>query len=226
MAEQALAAWCAERELECDANFTQLDYSGITVSAVKVNSGGVTPAEAAEVRADIRWTGLFTPEVTGITVNGLSLRGTLDANGLRFGGLERLAQPGGGGGKSPPVEIPDARILLDTPAGQTSATLTVSGTLPRNGTITLRLDPGELANPLARANLREGRLDVRAVDGAVEAEIGLGIREAMIGQFGLEELDLLGRAEFDEDAAKPAAIEWSLRAARIASPDLRASDIR
>ena len=226
VAEQALAAWCAERELECDANFTQLDYSGITVSAVKVNSGGVTPAEAAEVRADIRWTGLFTPEVTGITVNGLSLRGTLDANGLRFGGLERLAQPGGGGGKSPPVEIPDARILLDTPAGQTSATLTVSGTLPRNGTITLRLDPGELANPLARANLREGRLDVRAVDSAVEAEIGLGIREAMIGQFGLEELDLLGRAEFDEDAAKPAAIEWSLRAARIASPDLRASDIR
>jgi hypothetical protein len=91
VAEQALAAWCAERDLQCDANFTELDTSGLTVSAVKVTSGAAVPAEASQVRADIRWTGLFTPEVTGVTVNGLSLHGTLDSEGLRFGGLERLA---------------------------------------------------------------------------------------------------------------------------------------
>lgn len=226
VAEQVLAAWCAERDLKCDANFTELDTSGITVSAVKVSSGTAIPAEAAQMRADIRWTGLFTPEVTGVTVNGLSLRGTLDANGLRFGGLERLVQSGGAGGKAPPIEIADARILLDTPSGQTSATLNVSGTLPRNGTITLRLDPGELSNPLARANVREGRLDVRAVDGAVEAELGLDIGAAALGEIGLEDFDLLGRAEFHEDASQPASLEWSLRAARITSPELRATDIR
>ncbi len=226
VAEQALAAWCAERDLECDANFTELDTSGITVSAVKVSSGGAVPAEASQVRADIRWTGLFTPEVTGVTVNGLSLRGTLDANGIRFGGLERLVQSGGGGGKAPPVEIPDARILLDTPAGVTSATLNVSGTLPRDGTLTIRLDPGELTNGLARADLREGRLDARAVDGAVEAELGLALREAATSEIGLEDFDLLGRAEFHEDAGHPASLEWSLRAARIATPDLRATDMR
>ena len=226
VAEQALAAWCAERDLQCDANFTELDTSGLTVSAVKVTSGTAVPAEASQVRADIRWTGLFTPEVTGVTVNGLSLHGTLDAEGLRFGGLERLATSGGGGGKVPAIDIRDARILLDTPAGQASATLNVSGTLPRDGLLSLQLDPGVLSNPLARADLREGRLNVRAVGGKVDAELGVTISQAAHEDYGLEEFDLLARAEFHEDAGHPGAFEWSLRAARIASPDLRATDIR
>jgi hypothetical protein len=226
VAEQALAAWCAERDLQCDANFTELDTSGLTVSAVRVTSGASVPAEASQVRADIRWTGLFTPEVTGVTVNGLSLRGTLDAEGLRFGGLERLATAGGGGGKVPAIDIRDARILLDTPAGQAGATLNVSGILPRDGTLSLQLDPGVLTNPLARADLREGRLDVRAVDGQVDAELGVAISQAAHDDYGLDEFELLARAEFHEDAGHPGALEWSLRAARIASPDLRATDIR
>ena len=226
VAEQALAAWCAERDLQCDANFTELDTSGLTVSAVKVSSGASVPAEASQVRADIRWSGLFTPEVTGVTVNGLSLHGTLDSEGLRFGGLERLATSGSGGGAIPAIDIRDARILLDTPAGQASATLNVSGTLPRDGVLSLKLDPGVLSNPLARADLREGRLDVRAVDGEVDAELGVTISQAAHEDYGLDEFDLLARAEFHEDAGHPGAFEWSLRAARVASPDLRATDIR
>lgn len=226
-AEQALAAWCAERDLQCDANFTELDTSGLTVSAVRVSSGASVAAEASQVRADIRWSGLFTPEVTGVTVNGLSLRGTLDAEGLRFGGLERLAISGGEStGPVPAIDIRDARILLDTPAGQASATLNLSGALPRDGVLSLQLDPGMLSNPLARADLRAGRLDVRAVDGQVEAELGVVISQASHQDYGLEEFDLLARAEFYEDAGHPGAFEWSLRAGRIASPMVRATDLR
>jgi len=226
VAEQALAAWCADRDLACDAKFTELETSGITVSAVKVSSGEAIPAEASEVKATIRWTGLFTPEVTGVTVNGLSLRGTLDGEGLRFGGLERLAQAGGGGGPAPPVEIRDARVLLETPAGLTGATLNASGTLPRNGTVSLRLDPGELGLLEDRADLREARLDVRAVDGKLDAELGLGLNQASFLGYGLEEFELLSRAELHLDDGKPAAIEWSLRASRIAAPEVRVVDIR
>lgn len=226
VAEQALAAWCAERDLQCDAKFTELDASGISVSAVKVSAGTAVPAQATEVRADIRWKGLFTPEVTGVTVNGLSLRGTLDAAGVKFGGLERLAASGGGGGPAPPVEIRDALIQLDTPAGRTNATLNFSGTLPRNGTLSVRMQPAVLSNLLARADLREGRLDVRAVDGAVEAELGIGLAQASLTDYSVDGFDLIARGELNEDASKPAGFEWSVRAARIASPELRATDIR
>jgi hypothetical protein len=47
VAEQALSAWCGARDLQCDGKFTELDASGITVSAVKVSSGAATRAEAA-----------------------------------------------------------------------------------------------------------------------------------------------------------------------------------
>lgn len=226
VAEQALAAWCAERDLQCDANFTELGTSGISITEVKVMSGTLVPAEAAEAHATIRWKGLFTPEVTGITVNGLALRGTLDSSGVKFGGLERLARSGGGGQPAPPVEIRDARIELDTPAGRTGATLNFSGTLPRNGTLMVRMDPATLSNPLARAEIREGRLDVRAVDGEVEAEIGFGLTQASAADYGLEGFDLLARAEFSEASNDHASLEWSVRASRIASPDLRATDFR
>ncbi len=226
VAEQALAAWCADRDLSCDAKFTELETSGITVSAVKVSAGTAVPAEASEVKATIRWTGLFTPEVTGVTVNGLSLRGTLDGEGLRFGGLERLVQAGGGGGPAPPVDIRDARVLLETPAGPAGATLNASGTLPRNGTISLRLDPGELGILADRADLRDARLDVHAVDGKLDAELGLGLNQAAFLGYGLEDFELLSRAEFQLDEGGPAAIEWSLRASRIAAPEVRVVDIR
>lgn len=226
VAEQALAAWCGARDLQCNAKFTELDASGITVSAVKVSSGAAIPAEAAEVRANLRWTGLFTPQVTGVTVNGLSLQGTLDPQGLRFGGLERLVQSGGGGGPAPSVEIRDARILIDTPAGEARAILNVTGALPTNGTLTLRMEPAELSAGQARADFREGRLDVRAVDGQVEAELGLALTNAAFTDYGLDAFDLLARADFQADAGAPASIEWSMRADRIASPGLRATDIR
>lgn len=226
VAEQALSAWCGARDLQCDGKFTELDASGITVSAVKVSSGAATPAEAAEIRANLRWTGLFTPQVTGVTVNGLSLQGTLGPQGLRFGGLERLVQTGGGGGPAPSVEIRDAHILIATPAGQANLRLSVTGALATSGTLTLRLEPAELAVGKARADFREGRLNVRAVEGQVEAELGLRLNNAAYSDYGLDAFDLLARADFQADAGAPASIEWSMRADRIASPGLRATDIR
>ncbi|MGA1342681.1 MAG: intermembrane phospholipid transport protein YdbH family protein, partial [Hyphomonas sp.] len=172
------------------------------------------------------WSGLFAPEVRGVTVNGLSLRGRLDREGLRFGGLERLVQAGDGGRAAPPVEIRDARLLLETPAGLVRATLNVSGSLPRNGTLSLRLDPGELGLLAQRADLSEARLDVRAVDGRLDAELALGLNHAAFLDYGLEDFALLVRTGFDLDQSQPAALEWSLRASGIAAPGVGVADLR
>ena len=225
VAEQALAAWCAERGLECDAKFTELGTRGITLASLKVGSNGKVAADAGEVRAGLRWKGLFTPEVTGVTVNGLSLRGTLDQGGLRFGGLERLAQPGTGTGAAPPVDIRDARLLLDTPSGPIAATVNVTGTLPRDGVVTARLDPGTFGPEGAQAGIEEGRLDARIENGAVEAELGLKIPQASFTDYRTTSFDLIARAEFELDASRPAAAEWSLRAADFAMPDVEATGL-
>lgn len=225
VAEQALSAWCAERGLDCDANFTELGTRGITLSALRVASGSQVPAEAAEVRAGLRWKGLFTPEVTGVTVNGLSIRGTLDDGGLQFGGLERLIPSGGGGGPAPAVDIRDARLLLDTPAGPAAATVNVTGVLPQNGVITIRLDQGTLEREGARAEIGEGRLDVRIENGVANAELGLRLPEVSSTDYRADTFDLVARAGLSLDASKPAALEWSLRAASFSTPTLEASDL-
>ena len=226
LAEQALAAWCADQGLQCHGRFTRLDTSVITLSAMRVSAGKAIPAEASEVTAVIGWSGLLVPRVTGVTVNGLTLRGRLDRDGLRFGGLERLAEAGAGGGAAPLVEIRDARLFLETPAGLVRATLNVSGTLPRNGTLSLRLDPGEFGLLAQRADLSDARLDVRALDGSLDAELGLGLNQAAFLDYGLEDLTLLVRGSFALDESQPAALEWSLRASEIAAPGVRVADLR
>ncbi|HRK66187.1 MAG TPA: YdbH domain-containing protein [Hyphomonas sp.] len=222
VAERALAGWCAERGLECDAKFTELGTRGVTLSSLKVGSGGKIAADAAEVRAGLRWKELFTPEVTGVTVNGLSLRGTMDQSGIHFGGLERLVQPGTGTGTAPRVDIRDARLLLDTPSGQIAATVNVKGALPRDGAVTVRLDPGKVGSSGAQARIEEGRLDARIENGLIEAELGLKIQEGTFTDFRTSGLDLIARAEFEMDASRPAGFEWSMRAAGLAMPDLEA----
>lgn len=225
IAEQALAAWCTERGLDCDAEFTELGTRGVTLSMLQIASGAAVPARADEVRAGLRWKGLFTPEVTGVTVNGLSLHGTVDERGIHFGGLERLVQPGGGGGTVPPVDIRDARILLDTPEGQIAATLNVTGTLPRNGVVSIRLDPGTLDSERAHAGIGEGRLDARIENGAVDAELILKVQDAGFTDYRASAFELIARADTTLDASQPAAVEWSLRAADFAMPGLEAADL-
>ncbi|OYW82062.1 MAG: hypothetical protein B7Z22_14785, partial [Hyphomonas sp. 32-62-5] len=146
IAEQALDAWCAERDLACDARFTRVGFGGATLTGVRIASGADVPAEAEEIVARLSWPELFTPRIDGISITGLEMRGTLDPSGLKFYGLERLAAPSGGGGAAaPPIDIRDARIYLQTPFGPAAATLNVSGSIPDNATASLAVDPARLA---------------------------------------------------------------------------------
>lgn len=227
LAEQALEAWCADRDLTCDARFTHIGAGGATLTGVRITSGADLPAQAEEVSARISWPGFFTPRIDGVSITGLQMRGTLDPSGLKFYGLERLAAPtGGGGGGAPPIEIRDARIYLQTPFGPAAATLNVSGQVPTNATASLALDPANLALGEARMVLGEALLKAQVVDGAVTGELRLASDAAEAEGYTASGFRLAAETAFTLDGQGPASLEWSARLAEGAAPKGGVSGLR
>lgn len=214
IAERALEAWCADRDLTCDAKFTRISADGATLTGVRIASGRDIPAEAREVRALISWPGFLTPRIDGVTISGLEMRGTLDPSGLKFYGLERLAAPTGAGtGAAPPIDIRDARIYLSTPFGPAAATLNVAGRLPEQATLSLALDPARLALGEDRLSLSEGRLTARIEDGQVTSELHVGADQAAARGYSASGFSLAAEAAFPFISDGPASVEWSARLA-------------
>lgn len=227
VAEQALEAWCADRDLVCDAKFTHLGTGGATLTGVRISSGANVPAEAQEVSARLSWPGFFVPRIDGVTINGLEMRGTLDPSGLKFYGLERLAAAtGGGGGAAPPVEIRDARIHLQTPFGPAAATLNVSGLVPENATVSLALDPARLSLGDARMALGEAFLKARIVDGNVTGELRLAADEAEARGYAISGFSLAAEAAFPLSGDGAASLEWSSRLAEGTAPEASIAGLR
>ncbi|MFN7054607.1 YdbH domain-containing protein [Hyphomonas sp.] len=227
IAERALQAWCADRDLTCEAKFTTISADGAVLSGVRITSGRNVPAEAQEVSARISWPGLFSPRIEGITIGGLAMRGMLGPGGLRFYGLERLAAPGTGqAGPAPPVEIRDARIFLDTPFGPAAATLNVSGKLPEAASASLRLDPGRLSLGPAHLAFTEARFSARVLAGEVTGDVRLSASSAALGGYGAEGFVLAAEARAPMSLAGDGRAEWSVRAAGLTAPEAEVRGLR
>lgn len=179
IAQQALAQWCHDQSLECEATFESLGPGGAKVTDVCVRSGAETPFAADELIADITWKG-FAPSLGGVSVVAPQLRGTLDDRGLRFHGLESIGGSGGGGGGGalPPVKISAGRVSLATSAGDIGASVDLEGEFPTSGTLQMRLDPVSLSGPDGTLVWSEGRVDIVAQDGQLEGEAFLDLEEA------------------------------------------------
>lgn len=227
VAEQALEAWCADRDLTCDAKFTHIGAGGATLTGVRIASGADVPAEAQEISARISWPGFFTPRIDGVSITGLQMNGTLDYTGLKFYGLERLVAPTGGqGGAAPPIDIRDARIYLETPFGPAAATLNVSGQVPENATVSLALDPARLALGDARMVLGEALVQARIVDGAVTGELRLASDAAEANGYTANGFSLAAETAFPLTGDGPSSLEWSARLAEGTAPDASVSGLR
>ena len=178
IARQALVQWCHDNALVCEANFERLGPGGAVISGVRVTAGEATPFSADEVVADLAWKG-WTPSLSGVTVTGPELRGTLDERGIRFHGLESLGGSGeGGGGALPPVKIADGRVILVTSAGEIGASIDLEGEFPRSGELQLVLDPVSLSGPEGTLIWSEGRVELVSRDGQLEGEAFLDLSEA------------------------------------------------
>jgi translocation and assembly module TamB len=78
--------------------------------------------------------GFSGPRISGVTIDGVRLRGRFDMRGLHLGALDRLIPKSSGKAGLPdlPLSIRDAELALLTPAGAISATLAGDGNPARS----------------------------------------------------------------------------------------------
>lgn len=228
IAESALDVWCADRDLTCDARFTRIGMDGATLTGVRIVAGEAVPAAADEIHAQISWPKLFSPKIERISINGLTMRGTLDPSGLKFYGLETLASGGGDSGtlEAPVIDIRDARIHLGTPFGNAAATLNVNGQMPRQASLSLVIDPARLALGDTSLVLSEAQLMARIDGGQVTGELRLGADQAATSQARLSGLSLAAEAAFPFGVDGAASFEWSGRLSEAQMPEAGLKGVR
>ncbi len=229
VAERVLADWCAARNLVCEAKFTQLGFGGATIRALKVSAGGDVPLEAQEVSARLGWPGLFKPALTGVAIDKPIVRGMLNDKGVKFYGLEKLAGTSSGNDdgefKLPAIDITEGRVFLQTDAGELSASLSMSGTLPQNGKIDLVLDPALLETADSEFQWSEGIVSLAAENGRISGGANVVLEKAALKGISVKD----GLVEVSIDAADvgdgPMQVNWTGSVAEAVFPggELRAA---
>ncbi|MEZ6011177.1 MAG: YdbH domain-containing protein [Hyphomonas sp.] len=226
VAERTLAGWCASHDLVCAAQFDRLGADGATVSNLAVSGGGKLAFEASEVRVDLDWPGLFKPRVTSIQVGAPVVHGELADGRLGFHGLEKLASTGGeGGGTLPAIDIRDGRILVATSAGEVSASVSVSGTFPRDGKATLVLDPASLDEKQGYVRWTGGTAEIVAADGQLEGRADLVLEEVRTDEVTVSNAALTASLEAGLGEGDPARLVWEGQVEQASGADFGLSGL-
>lgn len=213
VAERALAGWCAERQLACEGKIVQIGSYGATIRDLKVRAGADVPFEASEVSAHLSWPRLFTPTLTGITVDNPVLRGTLDEKGMRFYGLEKLAGQSDGDGTGelnlPAIEITDGRIFFATEAGELSATVAMQGAFPQKGTLDLVLDPASLKGAESEFSWSEGAISLVADMGRISGGANVVLERAAVNTVAITGAVFAARIDAADVGDGPMTLNWT-----------------
>ncbi|WP_340693109.1 YdbH domain-containing protein [Hyphomonas sp.] len=211
VAERAMAGWCAERQLSCEGKFVQIGSDGATIRDLKVRAGADVPFEASEASAYLSWPRLFTPKLTGITVDRPVVRGTLDETGMRFYGLEKLAGQSDGAGKVtlPAIEITDGRIFFATEAGELSATVAMHGTFPKKGTLDLVLDPAALKGAESEFNWSEGAISLVADMGRISGDANIVLERADLNTVSITDAVFTAKIDAADIGDGPMTLNWT-----------------
>ena len=226
VAQQVLAGWCADRELVCKARFDRLGPDGATVGDLTVSGGGDLAFETREIRVHLGWPGLLTPRVTGVEVDAPVVHGELADGRLSFHGLEKLALSGGsGGGALPALDIRDGRILIDTSAGEVSASVSLSGNFPQDGDASLVLDPASLDEKQGYVKWTGGTAELQARNGQIQGRADIALEEVRTDQVSVSNAALTATLDAGLGDDAPAHLVWEGRVDQASGADFSVQDL-
>jgi hypothetical protein len=210
VAERALAGWCAERALTCEGTFVRIGSDGATIRGLKVSAGAHVPLEATEAIVRLSWPRLLTPKLTGVSVDKPVLRGTLDDEGVRFYGLEKLGGQSGASGplQLPAIDITAGRIFFATDVGELSATVSMQGTFPAKGALDLVLDPADLQGPGGQFKWSEGIVSLQADKGRISGEASLMLERAELVSVSVSNASFDATVDAADVGDGPMTLSW------------------
>lgn len=178
IAEAAAKQVLKWRGVDADFALARLDFDHAVIEDLRVGPA-IAPSIAAE-RIDLRYglIGVTRGRLNALEADGLEVRATIDADGVRFAGLPSAGGGGGGGGVPPTVRIEDARFYADTPAGELLADFSVTGD-PDTGWIGAATAYGaQLARGGDEVVLDEGAARFSVIDGTAAFAADVSIERA------------------------------------------------
>ncbi len=211
LAETALSQWCAGRDLQCEAKIVDLELGHVGVERLRINSPEGQPFRVTTAEAELAWTGPFSPQVTRVVLTEPTLRARFDGEHLSLLGLESLMGGGGGGGSAPTpaIEVNDATLILETPAGEARAEL--DAVMDEAGDLTARFvaDPVVLEEDGNRLDLREAVVSLGIVGGTPSSVARVELGGARLGGFAAGPFVLEGTFE-PETGTQRQIVVWSV----------------
>ncbi len=189
IAETVIDRWCSARGLTCDGDVDQLGPDGVRLEAFTIRRGTLTPFAADAIRVDLVWSGLISPRVAAITVDGPILEGRVEGGRLSFANLVYLIKSDGATSAPPRLDVRNGQIRVTTPVGLIEARADLSGTFPNAGEMHAVITPTEQKGDAGYITVRAGVIDLVAKDGVlsgtarVDADGNLDARGALAAKF-------------------------------------------
>ena len=224
LAEKALASWCARKDLNCAADVSELSLGSIELSNLVITSGEAEPLTAGKIEADLSWPSLFKPRIEALSVSEPVLRAAFDGEALSFYGLRNLVpeKRDNADNTLPAIEVSDGQVYVDTPAGEVSASITLSGSLSTAGRLELHVDPAELIGNESQLVWSEGDILLNAENGRITGIADLMLEQAVLGTLNLTGADI--HAEI-EDVNGPAVIKLTGRVDTLTTSKINTSEL-
>lgn len=225
LAEGAIARWCDSKGLSCAAQVTDLSTDRVSVSGVRISSGSGVPFEADEITAELTWPGFLMPSATHVVVRSPIVRAVFDGKTVTAYGLEDALPSGGGdggGGALPSLDISDAVLILDTPAGSVTGDFRFLGQVPGAFEARLVLQPATLEQASDRLNINAAAMEVAVSDEGLRGGVNIDIPGASLGETAVDAFQVTMEIAPDGDGTQ---IIWSGRADDAAYGATSAKDV-
>ncbi|MEM9668208.1 MAG: YdbH domain-containing protein [Pseudomonadota bacterium] len=194
IAARALTGWCDTNGWTCTAELTRIDPTAVVARNLSIKTAEGQPVSAERIDLDLRWRWFFNPYISKVYAEKPQIRGRLSEDGVDLFGLETLLNAdetsGGSGAPIPELQVRKGSVRLETPGGELSASVDVSGKPFMDGRVDITLPGQEFSDGDDVLSWPGGRLVLNFSDGETSGNIELEKGPVRLPGLAVESIEL------------------------------------